>query len=99
MHVRDLGLTKATDEEIFRLAMEEERILIALDTDFGTILATYEQQKPSLLLFRSRLKSTEAIFSILMDNLSLIQNELESGAIVVIEDYRIRVRRLPIIES
>jgi predicted nuclease of predicted toxin-antitoxin system len=39
IHVRDLGLADADDETIFLAAGRDHRIIIAQDTDFGTILA------------------------------------------------------------
>ena len=39
VHIRDYGLQRAQDEEIFVLAETEKRILIPSDTDFGAFLA------------------------------------------------------------
>jgi predicted nuclease of predicted toxin-antitoxin system len=39
LHIRDYGLQRAQDEEIFVLAETEKRVLISLDTDFGAFLA------------------------------------------------------------
>jgi predicted nuclease of predicted toxin-antitoxin system len=36
IHVRELGLAAATDEELFELAAAESRIIVSADTDFGT---------------------------------------------------------------
>ena len=42
VHVRDLGLQTADDAEIFARALEEDRIIVSADTDFGT-LADWDQ--------------------------------------------------------
>jgi predicted nuclease of predicted toxin-antitoxin system len=99
IHVRDLGLTQANDETIFTAAAREQRTIIAQDTDFGTILALRQERSPSLILLRCQAKSTEAVFRLLRDNLPGVVSDLEIGAVVVIEDTRIRVRRLPITGS
>ncbi|MBK8266791.1 MAG: DUF5615 family PIN-like protein [Planctomycetes bacterium] len=97
IHVRDIGLSDADDETIFDRAASEGRTVVAQDTDFGTILALRRVAKPSVILFRCQVKSTESLSSILSCNLEAISNDLELGAVVVIEDARIRIRRLPII--
>lgn len=96
VHVHRLGMANADDETIFEFAEKENRILISEDTDFGTILAARRASFPSVILFRCRLKSVEALLPILLDNLSSFKEELKAGSIVVFEDARIRVRRLPI---
>jgi predicted nuclease of predicted toxin-antitoxin system len=96
VHVRDRGLAEADDETIFEAAAREQRVIIAQDTDFGTILAMRGAPYPSLILFRCQAKSTEAVLALLMANIPTVSTDLKAGAIVVIEDARIRVRRLPI---
>jgi len=99
IHVHQLGLTKADDATIFATAARQGQVIIAQDTDFGTLLATRQERSPSLILFRCQAKSTEAIFQLLNDNLPAILSDLETGAVVVIEDARIRIRPLPITGS
>jgi hypothetical protein len=41
-------------------------------------------------------KRPAALLSLLLDNLDRITADLEAGSVVVFEDSRIRVRRLPI---
>jgi predicted nuclease of predicted toxin-antitoxin system len=96
VHVRDPGLAQADDETIFAAAAREQRVILAQDTDFGTILALRGACFPSVILFRCQAKSTEMILRLLIANLPVVQADLEAGAVVVIEDARIRVRRLPI---
>ena len=97
LHVRDLGLHAAADEDILARAQVEDRVLVSADTDFGTLLALTGDNLPSLILFRqgiSRKPETQA--AILLANLPAIEVPLRNGAVVVLEEARIRVRELPI---
>jgi predicted nuclease of predicted toxin-antitoxin system len=96
VHVRDLNLARASDEQVFERAAEDQRVLVAQDTDFGTILALRGAPQPSLVLFRMRGKSVEAVLPRLLDNLAVLEEDLTAGAVVVFEDTRVRLRRLPL---
>lgn len=95
-HVRDHGLADAADNVIFELADREQRIVVSADTDFGTLLALRTAAKPSVVLFRGATpKQPTRQLQLLLTNLGAITSFLDSGAIVVIEPERMRVRMLP----
>ena len=97
IHVRSLGMSRASDNEIMVLADAEERILVSGDTDFGDLLASTNAASPSVLLLRRQEgRRAASIAALLLANLDTIGADLDAGAIVVIDEHRIRVRRLPI---
>jgi predicted nuclease of predicted toxin-antitoxin system len=99
IHVRDYGLESALDEDIFARAAQEDRILISGDTDFATILALRREKRPSVILFRRQMqRRPEQQLSLLLLNLPALRGDLDTGAIVVFDQDRIRVRSLPVAE-
>jgi predicted nuclease of predicted toxin-antitoxin system len=97
LHVRERGMQASTDEEIFELAGSEDRVLVSADTDFGTILALRRSARPSVIIFRRTSgRRPEAQAKFLLDHLPDIKEDLDQGSVVVIEETRLRVRRLPI---
>lgn len=97
VHVRDYGLAAAEDVEILDRASQEDRIVLSADTDFGTLLAQRAAAKPSVVLFRGATPRRPPLqAALLLANLPGIEDDLNDGAIVVIEPGRVRVRPLPI---
>ncbi len=98
VHVRELGLQAASDQEIFDRAADEDRTVISADTDFGTLLAARRQTVPSVILFRHGSQHRPADqAALLTTNLPQLEQPLVDGSIVVIEPDRIRIRALPVI--
>jgi predicted nuclease of predicted toxin-antitoxin system len=78
-------------------AQDENRVLISADTDFGSLLARSHSQSPSVVLIRRLIGRRAADqFEIIQANLPWVAEDLAAGAVVVIGDYRVRVRRLPL---
>ena len=96
VHVGDLDLLGATDETVMAAALDDTRIVVSADTDFGEMLAASTAQYPSVILFRRSGRTAEQQASILLANFAAIEDDLAAGAIVAVLQDRLRVRRLPI---
>ncbi len=97
VHTSEVDLSTASDQTIAELAVAEERVVLSADTDFGTLLATSGAERPSVVLVRLRApRPAEALAAVVMANLEDVSADLEAGAIVVLEDERVRIRRLPL---
>jgi predicted nuclease of predicted toxin-antitoxin system len=96
VHLREEGLQRLPNGEIFQKAGREQRIVLTFDLDFGEILAASAGQIVSVVLFRLRNTRADFVIQRLDDVLNQSSAELSQGAIVVVEDGRHRVRRLPI---
>ncbi len=98
VHVRELGMQAASDEEIFDRAAQDDPVVVSADTDFGTLLAIRKQTAPSMILFRHGSQHRPADQAEpLKTNLPQLVGALDAGSIVVIQPDRIRVRALPMI--
>lgn len=97
VHVGQLGMAQADDEQIFRWCLANDHVVVSADTDFGALLAQCSDTKPSVLLLRRLSQHRPDVqIRILLANLPALIEPLETGSIVVIEEKRIRIRALPI---
>ncbi len=86
----------ATDHVVLEQARADERILVPADTDFGGLLARSGASTPLVILIR-RLAGRRAAeqAAIILANLDQVAEDLTAGAIVVLHEDSLRVRRLP----
>lgn len=96
VHLRDEGLQRLPNGDIFQKGFDEQRIVLTFDLDFGEILAGSAGKIVSVILFRLHNTGSEHVMERLQTVLEQSAAELLSGAIVVVEEGRHRVRKLPI---
>lgn len=96
IHLREEGLIRLPDAEILEKARREKRIVLTFDLDFGDLLATGTLSFPSVVVFRLRNERPDAVTVHVRSVLAQHNQDLEAGAIIIVEDARQRVRRLPL---
>jgi predicted nuclease of predicted toxin-antitoxin system len=97
-HVRDVGLRTAGDTAVLEFARENGYVVVSADTDFGTLLAATGASTPSVVLIRRTVdRRASRLLALLLENLEQVEQVLDEGAVVVLEDARVRVRRLPLL--
>jgi len=93
VHVRERGLQAASDQQIFACAATEGRVVVSADTDFGLLLSQRRGSGPGVVLLRRHAsRRPESQAALLVAQLPALREELELGAIAVIEPSRVRVR-------
>ena len=94
--MRDLGLQRARDSELVERARSDGSVIVTFDLDFGDILALGVLDKPSTIIFRLADERADSVSKRLHAVLAERIADLESGALILVEDARYRVRTLPI---
>jgi predicted nuclease of predicted toxin-antitoxin system len=95
VHLREENLHRLPNGLIFEKACSEKRILLTFDLDFGEIVALSSGEKVPVILFRLHNTRTPHVIERLEKVLRDSSQTLEEGAIIVVEETRHRIRRLP----
>lgn len=96
VHVRTLGMQRAPDIDIVERAHADSSVVLTFDLDFGEVLALGVLDKPSVIIFRLADERPASVNQRLGAVLNERSADLESGALILVEDTRYRVRKLPI---
>jgi predicted nuclease of predicted toxin-antitoxin system len=96
LHWSSIG--KATDADIVIMdyARNHDCIVFTHDMDFGMLLALTNATAPSVLQIRTADVMPDAISPLILHALTAYANELEQGALLVIDAAKMRVRLLPL---
>ncbi len=99
VHAREIGLYRAMDQQIVDRAARDGRVVVTADLDFGELMALSGSSAVSVVLFRVSSFRFANLVARLGSALQGCSEALTSGAIVVVENDRLRIRRLPIERS
>lgn len=96
VHWSEVGDPRASDREIMNWAAAQKHVVFTHDLDFGTMLALSHETGPSVLQVRSEDVLPGAMAGNVIAALKQHEADLTSGALVVVDTHRSRVRVLPI---
>jgi predicted nuclease of predicted toxin-antitoxin system len=86
----------ASDQETLELARREDRAVVTQDLDFSSLLALGGYDRPSLITLRLSVSDPETVTRRLLELLPRLEQVLQEGCAVTIEEVAVRIRRLPI---
>ncbi len=99
LHVGDLGMATASDDEIVEYAQREDAIIVTLDADFHALLARSNAASPSVVRLRTEGLRGAELAALLVRVIPLCDADLRTGAMVTVDDRSVRVRALPLVRS
>ena len=97
VHWSDVGKPSVPDHEIMEWALNESRVVLTHDLDFGAMLAAIGASGPSVVQVRTHDVRPVALSPLLVPVLRQFEIELDSGALLVVDDGKSRVRLLPLV--
>jgi predicted nuclease of predicted toxin-antitoxin system len=84
------------DIDVLIYAQKQNKVVITQDLDFSEILALSGYGKPSLINLRLENPRPDLVSSRIIEVVSTMENELEEGVVITIDETSARYRNLPI---
>ena len=95
-HWIEIGAANDPDEVIFAHAREHGFVIFTHDLDFSAMLSRTADDKPSVIQIRHAKPRVAEFGAVLLRIVTENQAALESGALLLVEPHRHRVRILPL---
>jgi predicted nuclease of predicted toxin-antitoxin system len=95
-HVRERGLSRASDEAVFAMAVADGATIVTADLDFSRIVALSGRDRPGLVLFRAGNISDDRMLELLQRVLADVPPAKLERSVVVVDQAVIRVAALPL---
>jgi len=95
VHWSTVGDPKATDHQIMHWARANGYVVFTHDLDFGTMLALTHATGPSVIQVRGQNVLPDHMSPMVTAAMRQHESELAAGALVVVDEARLRVRILP----
>ncbi len=94
LSTRDLGMERAQDSEVLQAAIEEERILLTYNSDFGDLRAFPPETHAGIIRLKIHPQVCEVLHPILKKALFSLAQDQIAGKLVTITPKKIRIRGL-----
>ncbi len=95
VHVGEIGMWSAADEEILAFAAERKAIIVTLDADFHTMLAVSGSSRPSVIRIRIQGLRAQATCQLIQQAIATFFDDLQAGALLTIKMQKTTCHRLP----
>jgi predicted nuclease of predicted toxin-antitoxin system len=95
-HVSELGMSRAEDTEILRVAQERQAVVVTLDADFHAILAVSMAAGPSVIRLRLQGLDGPRVASLLIDIVGQFAVEVRKGCLITVKRRKTTCHMLPI---
>ena len=86
----------APDINILEFARTENWVVLTQDLDFSMLVALSRYSQPSLITLRLSSAKPDIVTQKLLDVLPQIEEALQEGSAIIIQDESIRIRKLPV---
>ena len=96
MHVGEIGMSKAADEEVLAFSLGTNAVVVTLDADFHAILAVSGAQGPSVIRMRLQGLGAPEVVEVVRKVLASFEPELERGSLITVKALKTTCHRLPI---
>jgi predicted nuclease of predicted toxin-antitoxin system len=92
----EVGMSKATDEEILVFSLEKRAVAVTLDADFHTIFAVARASAPPVIRLRSQGLGAPQVVELVPRVATGFEADLKSGSVVTVKARKTTCHRLPI---
>jgi predicted nuclease of predicted toxin-antitoxin system len=96
IHVSEIGMSKAADEEILAFSMGRNAVVVTLDADFHAILAVSGAQGPSVIRIRLQGLGAPEVVAVVGKVLASFEAELKRGSLITVKALKTTCHRLPV---
>ena len=96
MHVGEIGMGGAADDEILTFAAGKHATIVTLDADFHTILAVSGASQPSVIRIRIQGLRARETSRLIQDVIAEFGDDLRQGALITAKTRKTTCHRLPI---